>query len=314
MEKNLKITIMGVGGIGGLLGGALIRRYGDAVSLIARGAREEHIRQKGLTLHSEVYGDFTVMPGRVTADPSGLPVQDIILICVKNGGLKKAAEQLRPIIGPDTIVLPVMNGVTAGRVLRDCLGPCHIQESVIYTVSSAEEDFSITQKGNYTFLYVGAVRPEDLPGAEFCVRLLQDAGIDCRFSGDIRTSVWTKYLMNCAYNVVTARWDIPFGKIRADKKLMEDYRLLMEEARKVGLEEGADLPDGLIEEQIRDLLNRTTDDSTSSLSRDFDQGKVGEMEVFSGEVIRMADRLGLDVPVTREYDRGLRERAASFGN
>lgn len=314
MDRNLKITIMGVGGIGGLLGGALIRRYGDAVSLIARGAREEHIRQKGLTLHSEVYGDFTVMPGRVTADPSGLPVQDIILICVKNGGLKKAAEQLRPIIGPDTIVLPVMNGVTAGSVLRDCLGPCHIQESVIYTVSSAEEDFSITQKGNYTFLYVGAVRPEDLPGAEFCVRLLKDAGIDCRFSGDIRTSVWTKYLMNCAYNVVTARWNIPFGKIRADKKLMEDYRLLMEEARKIGLAEGADLPDGLIEEQIRDLLNRTTDDSTSSLSRDFDQGKVGEMEVFSGEVIRMADRLGLDVPVTREYDRGLRERAASFGN
>lgn len=313
METNLKITVMGAGGIGGLLGGALIRRYGDAVSLIARGARGEHLRREGLTLRSEVYGNFTVRPGLVTADPSELPVQDVILVCVKNGSLEQAAEQLKPIAGPDTIVLPVMNGVTAGKILRERLAPCHVPECVIYTVSSAEEDFSIVQKGGYTFLYLGAVSAEDGPGAERCISLLKGAGIDCRPAEDIRTAVWTKYLMNCAYNVVTARWDIPFGKIRADAKLMEDYRRLMEEARQAGLAEGANLPDSLVEEQIEALLDRTTDDSTSSLSRDFSQGKTGEMEVFSGEVIRMADRLHLDVPVTRDYDRGLRERAASFG-
>ena len=106
-----KITVLGVGGVGGLLAGQLIRQYGDAVSLVARGGRGEHLRRQGLTIHSDLYGEYTVQPAAVTADPAELGVQDLILVSVKYAQLETAAAQLAPIVGPDTLVLPVMNGV-----------------------------------------------------------------------------------------------------------------------------------------------------------------------------------------------------------
>ena len=82
----MKLTIIGVGGVGGLLAGVLIRRYGDAVSLIARGERLKRLREQGLTLRSDAYGSFTVQPATVTDRADTLPVQDAVLVCVKNGG------------------------------------------------------------------------------------------------------------------------------------------------------------------------------------------------------------------------------------
>ena len=173
MDTDMKISVMGLGGVGGLLSGALIRHYGNSVSLIARGKRAEHLRSQGLTIHSEVYGEFTAKPGLVTDDPAQLPVQDIVLVCVKNGGLEQAAAQLKPIVGPRTLVLPVMNGVSASRNLRAWLGQGHVLDSVIYTVSSAGPDYSITQKGPFTTIHMGASLPEDREGARACCAALK---------------------------------------------------------------------------------------------------------------------------------------------
>ena len=145
-----KITVLGVGGVGGLLAGQLIRKYGDAVSLVARGARGEHLRQQGLTIHSDLYGEYTVQPAAVTADPAELGVQDLILVSVKYAQLETAAAQLAPIVGPDTLVLPVMNGVHTAAKLGRLLGKGRMLQSVIYVVSSAGADYSITQYGDYT--------------------------------------------------------------------------------------------------------------------------------------------------------------------
>ena len=312
MDTDLKISVMGLGGVGGLLSGALIRHYGNSVSLIARGKRAEHLRSQGLTIHSEVYGEFTVKPGLVTDDPAQLPVQDIVLVCVKNGGLEQAAAQLKPIVGPRTLVLPVMNGVSASRNLRAWLGQGHVLDSVIYTVSSAGPDYSITQKGPFTTIHMGASLPEDREGARACCAALKEAGIDCRLAEDVQVAIWSKYVLNCAYNVVTARWGINIGQIKADPKLTQEYRQLMEEAWQVGRAAAVALPADLLEKHM-DRLAHTTDDSTSSLSRDFDEGRTGEMDIFCGEVIRMAQQLGIEVPVTQAYQQGLQERAAAFG-
>ena len=310
--SDMKITVMGLGGIGGLLSGPLLRHFGGQVSLIARGPRAVQLREKGLVLHSDVYGEFTVRPRCVTDDPSQLPVQDVVLVCVKNNGLEQAARQLKPIVGPDTLVLPVANGVSAGSNLRRWLGCGHVLDSVIYTVASVEPDFSIRQKGNFTTLYMGAVRNEDQTGAAVLCDVLKEADIDCRLVPDVPVAIWKKYVLNCASNVITARWGVNIGQVKADPKLAQDYYTLMEEAWHVGRAHGVDLPDNLLEKHMTRLAN-TTNDSTSSLSRDFDAGRIGEMEVFSGELIRMAEEKGVDVPLTREYYRGLQERAAAFG-
>lgn len=300
----MKVTIVGVGGVGGLLAGALIRRYGADVSLIARGKRLQDLKENGLTLRSDAYGNFSVQPACVTEDPSSLPVQDAVLVCVKNGGLQKAAEQIAPMVDENTLVLPVMNGVSASGNLTRMLGKGRVLDSVIYTVSSVENGV-IDQKGNFTQIFMGG------NGAEELAAWLQGAGIEAIVAEDVRAATWSKYVLNCAYNVVTARWGITIGDIKHSEKLRGEYRSLMEEAWRVGRADGVNLPDTLVDQHMVRLMN-CTDDSTSSLSRDFEAGIVGEMDIFTGEVVRLADRYGVDVPVSRDYLKGLQERAATF--
>lgn len=313
MQENWKLTVVGIGGIGGLLSGPLVRQYGDHITLVARGRRGEALRSKGLTLHSEMYGEFTVQPAAVVETPEALPVQDVVLVCVKNGQLPQVARQIAPIVGPETIVLTVMNGVTAGTNLRRALGKGIVLESVIYTVSSAGADYSITQLGNFTHLFTGAA-PGDEAG-EKAARVLHDlfagAGIDCRVAADVDAAIWTKFVLNCAYNVATARWSCNIGAIKADEKRMADCRALMAEARAVGVARGVALPENLVDRQMH-RVETTADASTSSLSRDFAVGRAGELEVFCGDVVRMADEAGVDVPVTREYYQALLDMAAKF--
>ncbi len=313
MKNDWKLAIIGIGGIGGLLSGPLVRRYGPQVSLVAHGKRGAALREKGLTLHSDLYGEFTVRPACVAETPGELPVQDYILVCVKNGNLPEAAEQLAPIVGPDTTVMTVMNGVTAGTVLRAALGKGRVLESVIYTVASAGRDYSITQQGRFTQLYTGA-EAGDAAGraaAEDLTAILSDAGVEARVSPDLQAAVWGKFVLNCAYNVMTARWRCLIGDVKSDPAKLEDSRLLMEEARAVGVAKGVHLPEDLIEKNMARIL-RSTDDSASSLSRDFDAGRPGELEVFSGDVVRMAAERGVPVPVTERYYEALKAIAASF--
>ena len=312
MEQK-KITVVGIGGVGGLLAGVLIRRYGDSISLIARGSRADHLRTHGLSLHSDAYGEFTVTPAVVTDDPSGLPVQDLVLVCVKNDGLEAAAQQILPIVGPDTVVLPVMNGVTAAKKLHSILPTGTVLGCVIYTVSGAGRDFSITQQGKFTELSIGSqvFDAVEQSKAEETAALFMDAGIQCKAVEDVAAAIWTKYVLNCAYNVATARWGCTIGGIKADESRVEDCRALLTESWKVGIANGVALPEALPEKQLHRIL-KTSDDSDSSLGRDFSAGCVGEMEVFCGDVIRMADALDVDVPMTRKYYDALKEIASRF--
>lgn len=309
-----KIMVVGVGGVGGVLAANLVKKYGESVSLIARGPRRESLRQNGLTLHSDLYGEFTVQPACIEEDPALCGVQDLILICVKNGGLQKVCRQISPVVGEHTAVMAVMNGVSAGQELAQRLGKGVLVDSVIYTVSSAGSDYSITQKGSYTYLNIGSHTDseEGKKAAQEIADLLNAAGVDCKVSRNVQAAIWKKYVLNCAFNVATARWGYTIGQLAADAAKRADCRALMAEAAAVAAKMGVPLPEDLVDKHMVTMMENTTPNSDSSLSRDFDAGKVGEMEVFSGYIVRKAAELGVPAPVSREYYEGLKARAAGF--
>ena len=311
--KDLKITVFGIGGVGGAIGAMLAKNYGEQVSFIARGARKEHLQKEGLTIRGDFTGSFTVKPGKVTEEPYELGEQDIILVCVKNDALPAAAQKIRPIVVEKTLVIPVMNGVTAYRRLRVELQQGIVLPSVIYIVSVSCPDYSIEQKGKYMEVHTGVLPGDEAyaeQAREVC-RMFAGSGIDWQYSEEILTDIWKKYVLNCAYNVVTARWGCNIGEIKSDPAKMEDYRRLMEEAKDVGCAHGVPLPDDLIDELMGRLI-KTKGESTSSLSRDFAEGKAGEMEVFSGDLVRMAAAEGVPVPLTERYYAAMQEIAAGF--
>ena len=303
---DFRLTIVGVGGVGGVLAGPLVRKYGAAVSLVARGARGEHLRREGLTLHSDLYGEFTVHPENVVETPEALPVQDYVLVCVKNDALPKVMEQLRPIVGAHTVVVPVMNGVTAADTLRRKLAQGKVAGSVIYTVSSAGADYAITQKGKFTHIFLEDLGEE----AKGLHAILRDADVDCRLTEDIKTAMWAKYVFNCAYNTMTAAEATDAGHLKQGP-LREDFQALLAEAGAVGAKCGAAFGADMVEKEMH-RLDKTVDSSTSSLSRDFDARRAGELEVFSGDLVRMAKDQGVEVPTMQRYYEKLLERAKTF--
>ena len=301
---DFRMTVVGIGGVGGVLSGPLLRKYGSSVTLVARGKRGEHLRTHGLTLHSDVYGEFTVPCENVAETPEGLGVQDYILVCVKNDALPQVTEQIRAIADEHTVVVPVMNGVTAPEVMAKGAG--QVAGSVIYTVSGAGKDFSITQKGKFTHLFL-----EDRGEATAKLQcILADAGIDCRLTSDIKTAIWSKYVFNCAYNTMTAACRADAGMLKAEP-LRSDFAAILAEAGAVGSAAGAAFRADMVEKELY-RLDKTTDSSTSSLSRDFDAGRAGELEVFSGDLVRMAQRYGVETPVMERYYAKLKELAAAF--
>jgi 2-dehydropantoate 2-reductase len=236
-----------------------------------------------------------------------------VLVCVKNDALESVARQILPIVGPDTVVLPVMNGVTAAKKLLKILPVGTVPGCVIYTVSGAGADFTITQQGKFTELTVGAqvADPAQQARAVETAAVFTEAGIQCKAVEDVAVAIWTKYVLNCAYNVATARWGCTIGGIKADESRVEDCRALLTESWKVGVASGVALPEELPEKQLRRIL-KTSDDSDSSLGRDFAAGRAGEMEVFCGDVIRMAAEYGVDVPMTQKYYDALKDIASRF--
>lgn len=301
---NFSLTIIGVGGVGGVLAGPLLRKYGSAASLVARGKRGEHLRAHGLTLHSDIYGEFTAACESVAEAPAELPVQDFVLVCVKNDALPGVTEQIRAIADEHTVVVPVMNGVTAPEVMAQGAGK--VAGSVIYTVSGAGADYSITQKGKFTHLFLEDLGEE----TQQLQQILADAGIDCRLTADIKTAIWSKYVFNCAYNTMTAACSTNAGHLK-EEPLRADFAAILAEAKAVGSAAGAAFKDDMVERELH-RLDKTTDSSTSSLSRDFDAGRAGEYEVFSGDLVRMAQRFGLATPTMDRYYEKLQAMATQF--
>ena len=307
METTPKICVAGVGAVGGVLAGVLGRDYASSLTLIARGARLEALRQSGLALHSQFYGERVVIPAHVSADAAGMEKQDFIFVCVKNYSLDEIAEVLRPLADEHTVVVPVMNGVEAGDRLRQKLPESIVCDAVIYTNSAAGPDASVIQTGAYTFVHLGSKLRDErrLTGARRALDLLTGVGFDARWAEDIESELWQKFILNCAFNIITARYRNTSGDIRRDAALARDARALLTEAAEVAAAEGVALPADTVEQKYRFITQTQADTATSSMRRDVEAGRPTEKDAFTGAVIRKASLHGIPVPVTERYHREL---------
>lgn len=311
--NNPKILVAGVGGVGGLLASMLVRKYGSSVTLLARGKRAEQLKTDGLVLDSDLFGCHVMHPARVVERTEGEDKQDLIIVSVKNAALEGIAEQFRSAVGPDTVIMPVMNGVTAADRIHSLFPAAHTMMSVIYTVSMIQEDGSVRQLGNYTNIFSGPVveNEDERARLDECMEVMNSAGIKMRGSDDVKAACWSKYILNSAYNGMTAAYDVTIGDIKHDEAMVEEYRAIMTDAFKVGKAMGVALPDDLVEGNIKKLFN-TTDDSTSSLSRDFDKQISGEYKLFSSDIAEMGRTAGVPTPHIDAMYAKMLDRMASW--
>lgn len=302
-QHDPKITVAGVGAVGTLLAVMIGQKYAEGLSLIAHGKRAEALEKGGLVLHSEFYGERRAMPRNVVERGDTLPVQDFVVVCVKNYSLDQIAEQIRPCVGPDTVILPVMNGVEPGDRLRRLFPEAVVIDGLIYTVTGANPDYSATQIGGYTRLFVGSKLREEryIDGARRFVELMKSVGFTAIYSDEIETEIWQKYILNCAFNTVTARYLTNSGAMRRDEGMRADLKALTQEAAQVGFACGVKLPPDVAEAKFRFMVEEQAEAATSSMRRDVEAGRRTELDAFLGALLRKAEEFHVETPVARRY-------------
>lgn len=297
---NKKIAVVGIGGVGGYLAGMIGRAYPQELTLVARGARADALREKGLVLHSDLNGEIHVSP-RAVVTAEELEEQDYIFLCVKNYSLEEACAGLLHAVGENTVVIPVMNGVDPAERTRAALGRGIVADALIYIVAFANRDASIAQQGDIVSLRFG-IRDADegqRQVLEEISAILTAAGVNHLMADDIELEIWRKYILNCAYNVATAAYDNTIGQLRADPAKAKEYEDLITEAYEVARAKGvAVLPEH--RQEIIDRFYTYRDDATSSLQRDLREGGPTELETFSGYLVREARRLSVAAPVSEK--------------
>lgn len=311
--EDKKIAVIGIGGVGGYVAGMLAKAY-PHVTMVTRGARGESIRENGLVLHSDYKGEIVAKPERVVPVRE-MGQQDYIFICVKNYSLEDVCENIRDMVTDDTVIIPVMNGVDPGEKIRSLIGRGTVVDSLIYTVAFANADFSISQQDTFTWLCIG-IKNADQGQQEKVAQvaeILKGADIDYKDDGDIEVEIWRKYILNCAFNVMTAFYDNTIGELRRDPVKAQQYETLVWEAASVGRAKGVALTDEHIQEVIHKFRHVHADNATSSLQRDFQIcKKQTELETFSGYIVQEAKRLGVSIPLSEEMYQGLKAKAEKF--
>jgi 2-dehydropantoate 2-reductase len=297
----MKAAVIGVGGVGGYLA-SLLAKNNDNVTVVARGKRGESIKKNGLIMDSEQFGHIVTHPN-VISSTSEISDQDIIFICVKNYSLEEVCSELRDVISPKTIIVPVMNGVDPGDRVRRMLPENTVIDSLIYIISFSREDYSIRHACKFGIIPIGIDNPteDEKKAIDLVYDYMKSSEIDVQKAEDIKCEIWRKYVLNASYNVATARFKTTIGPLRDDPQKAHEFEELTREAYNLGLALGIKLKPEHLDYIFDRFYNVYADDDSSSLERDLSAGRKTEIETFSGYIVKTAEKLGVPVPVSKKY-------------
>jgi 2-dehydropantoate 2-reductase len=291
----MKIAIMATGGVGGYFG-ARLAAAGEDVHFIARGAHLAALRANGLTLKS-ANGDLHLKPVAATDDPASIGVVDIVLFAVKQYDTEAAAKLIAPLIGADTAVVTVQNGMARRERLQSIVGRDHAMGGAAYITGAGIASAGvITHVGKVARIVFGEFDGASSARAGRFLAACKKAAIDAVLSTDIAREMWLKFGLLAAFSGVSSVIRKPVGAILADpdtRKLLTDA---LAEAVKVAEAKGFDLGADYAARQLS-FLGSAPPETKSSMQMDLEQGRRLELEWMSGAVARFGDELGVPTPI-----------------
>jgi 2-dehydropantoate 2-reductase len=290
----MKILIFGTGGVGGYFGGRLAEA-GHEVIFIARGAHLAAIREHGLRVAS-LAGDFTLQPARATDDPRQVATPDVILVATKTWDVPPAAEALKPIVGPNTFVVPLQNGVDAPKELAAVLGPEHVIGGLCRISALIDAPGVIKHVGVDPYIAFGELSGSHSERVER-LRLAFAAckGVNVDVPTDIQAAIWSKFLFIATMSGVGAVTRQPVGVFRSVPESRAMLIASLEETYAIAKARGISLPLEAVHKVLAQIDN-TVPTVTASMQRDIMEGKPSELESQNGAVVRMGRELGIETP------------------
>jgi 2-dehydropantoate 2-reductase len=283
-----RVVIVGAGAVGCYFGG-MLARAGIPVILIGRAPHVDAIRKDGLFLQRKDFEEYVRVDA--STDITAVRQGTIVLLCVKTIDTESAAAALAPYVGPDAVVVSFQNGVDNAERIQRAIGIPAIP-AVVYVACAMTGPGRVTHNGRGDIV-IGprSVITDRISG------LFNAAQIPCRVSQNIDGELWTKLLMNCAYNAVSAITHSQYRALKEDTEIQNVMKELIREVVDVGTAAGVVLPNAeqMIEAATR--LGESMADATSSTEQDLGRGRPTEMDSLNGYIVRRGRELGVSTPV-----------------
>lgn len=297
MRDKMRIAVFGIGGVGGLLGGALARVHPETYFL-ARGENLNAIRENGLNVQSVKLGDFTVRPKLVSDDAVELGVMDAVIVACKGYSLEPACRAVAPLLGPQTLVVPLLNGVLVSETMEPLLPPCTLSDGVIYIFSHLDGPGRVAHTSDFCRVTLGRKDGSQTEAMTALVDLLNEAGVEARVSKNILVDSWRKYIRVCSMGVMCCYYDGPAGKAREEPNYKTVLRGTVDSMIAVAAAKGVNLPEELAG-QVVDAFEKMPSEEITSLYRDLRSGKPveqTELQHLVGRMVEMGRELGVPTP------------------
>ena len=299
----MRIAVFGAGAVGGYFGGRLAQA-GEDVVLIARGEHLRAMQTHGLRVES-IEGDFVVDPIQASDDPAEVGVVDAILVAVKAWQVADAAWAMRPMVGPETFVVPLENGVEAPSQLAEVLGEKHVLGGLCRIISSLVEPGHIRHGGISPTITFGELDGRHSQRAKRLRDAFQRAeGVTPQIASDIHVAMWEKFLFIAALSGVGAVTRAPVGVLRSLPETRGMLEEAMEEILGVAHAQGVALPPEAVAETMA-FIDGLPEDVTASMQRDVMAGRPSELEAQNGAVVRLGREVGVETPLNAFIYRSL---------
>jgi 2-dehydropantoate 2-reductase len=290
----MKIAVMGTGGVGGYYGG-LLAQHGHGVTFIARGSHLQAIQTNGLQVKS-VHGDFLVKPANATGDLTRIGPVDLILFCTKTYNTEQAAQKIIPVVGPDTTVLSLQNGVDAAERIGAVVGMQHMIGGATWISSAVESPGVIKQVSQFRRVVVGELDGTLTPRLRSIHQALEETGITAEISENILKVLWTKFVFISAASSLGSLTRLPMGDYRSVPETRSMLTSLMGEVEAVARAHGVAL-DGNVVQQSLAFMDNAAPHIKASMQLDVDSGRRSEIESMVSVIGRKGREVGVATPV-----------------
>ena len=289
-----KVAVIGAGAVGGYYGGALARAGLD-VALICRGAHRDKIVADGLYVESN-WGSYTVHP-QATPDSNEVGSVDLVLYAVKLYSNPEAIPLIKPLLGENTVVVPVQNGTESAAIIADVYGWDRVVAGTTYIEAGRKGLGHIEQAGATARIAFGEQDGSRTTRIDRIESILSQEGVQAEVSADIRKTLWSKLILVAAVGTMMAATRGNYVQILENPEGERTVRTVMKEIQTVGESEGVTFDDGLIENNLKGSRDEAHE-LMASLQIDLEAGNPLEIDNLLGAVIKKGREITIPVPAS----------------
>jgi len=293
----MRFAVLGSGAVGGYYG-ARLAQAGHDVTFVARGAHLAAIRDRGLSIRSPALGDFNIT-ARAEEDTSRIGPVDVVVVAVKTYDNATALPLIAPLLGSDSVVLTIQNGVDSAREVARVAGEPRVIAGATYIATALSAPGVIEQTGTHRRIVFGEVFGE-LPRLSARVRAihaaLSSADIQSECVDDGRIPIWEKFIFLVTLAGFTGASRLPIGPLWADAAIRAQFLEGCREVERVARAEGVQVPADVVD-RISRYISGIPGTMRSSLLIDLSQGKRIEVEALQGSIVRRAGAAEVAAPI-----------------